>query len=179
MSKMMLQLLGWLDRRAEGSMRSAARLRGRRSFLFRLGHVIVGGALLPMLPFERSAGASLDQFQDNSKCDYWAYCSLSGTLCNACGGTDTQCPPGTQSSLLSWVGTCINPKEKKSYLVSYGDCCGKVDCDASEEAMCSRSEGERPGYRIGAYNDANWCMANSNRTAHCSIAVLVGVADDA
>jgi methylamine dehydrogenase light chain len=172
--------LGWMDRRMEQHVRAAAQFRGRRSFLSRLGRVAVGGALLPMLPFDRSFGADKSAVAANSdpaSCEYWAYCSMGGTRCNACGGTVNQCPPGSQPSVLSWIGTCTNPAEKKAYLVSYSDCCGKTDCDAPEEAFCAHNQGERPGYRMGSYNDTNWCMANSNLNAHCSTAVIIGVAD--
>jgi methylamine dehydrogenase light chain len=180
MNNIVERAVEWMDRRMEQKMRSAARLRGRRSFLSRLGGIVVGGTLLPILPFDRGTGAELTTSStstDDSKCDYWAYCSMGGTRCNACGGTANQCPPGSQPSVLSWVGTCLNPTDKKAYLVSYSDCCGKTECDAPEEAFCSHSEGERPAYRIGIFNDANWCMANANLSAHCSTAIIVGVAD--
>lgn len=172
-------ILDWLDRSMERGIRSAAQTQGRRSFLTRLGAIVVGGVLLPMLPYDRSFGAeqaSGSAVDDDSKCEYWAYCSLNGTRCNACGGTAIQCPPGSQPSVLAWVGTCINPKDKKAYLVAYNDCCGKSECDVPEDMVCARNEGGRPGYRIGAYNDANWCMANTNLGVNCSTAVIVGVA---
>jgi methylamine dehydrogenase light chain len=173
-------MVRWMDGRMERHVRTAAQLRGRRSAMAKLGRIIIGGTLLPMLPFDRSHGAAQSApgaVDEDTSCEYWAYCSMGGTRCNACGGTANQCPPGSQPSILSWVGTCTNPTDKKSYLVSYSDCCGKTDCDAPEEAFCYHSKGERPGYRIGAYNDTNWCMANANLSAHCSTAIIVGVAD--
>jgi methylamine dehydrogenase light chain len=115
----------------------------------------------------------------DSKCEYWAYCSMNGIRCDACGGSAGQCPPGSRPSVVSWVGTCTNPTDKKAYLISYNDCCGKAVCDVPEDAFCSHDEGDRPGYRIGSYNAANWCMANTNLVPGCSTAVIVGIADGA
>jgi methylamine dehydrogenase light chain len=171
-------MVEWMDRNMEKGMRAAARTYGRRSFLTSFGAAIVGGAVLPMLPFDRSLGTTLsaesDQ-SDDSTCEYWAYCGMDGIRCNACGGSINQCPPGSEASKVSWVGTCTNPKDKKTYLVSYYDCCGKTLCQA--DATCSRHEGERPGYRIGTLSDLNWCMANASKGAHCSTAVIIGIAD--
>jgi methylamine dehydrogenase light chain len=166
-----------LDRLSETVARRTAQTHGRRSFLARFGTVVIGGTLLPMLPFDRSFGAASgsDGHADASTCDYWAYCSLNGVRCNACGGSLTQCPAGTQASKVAWVGTCFNPKEKKNYLVSYGDCCGQSAC--GEDAMCTRHEGDRPGYRAGAFNELNWCMANNSKGVSCSTAVVMSVAD--
>ena len=36
--------------------------------------------------------------------------------------------------------------------------------------------GIEPGYRMGAHNDINWCMANQNTMYHCTVAVAVGIA---
>jgi methylamine dehydrogenase light chain len=173
--------LGWLDRGMERGIRSVAQTHGRRSFLTRLGTAVVGGVFLPMLPYDRSLGAdkaAASSSDDATQCEYWANCALNGTLCNACGGSPTQCPPGSKPSVVSWIGTCTNPNDRKAYLVAYNDCCGKSDCDAPEETFCSHNEGERPGYRIGAYNDVNWCMANPNLGSHCTTAVIVGTAED-
>jgi methylamine dehydrogenase light chain len=172
-------MLIWLDRRMEAGACTSAQAMGRRSFLSKFGALVVGGTVLPMLPFDRTLGAPgahESGAQDDTGCDYWAYCGIDGTRCNACGGTISQCPPGSQPSSVSWVGTCINPKDKKAYLVSYYDCCGKTSCE--EEADCSRHEGERPGYRIGTLSDMNWCMANANKGVNCSTAVVIGVADN-
>ena len=182
MGNLIASMVARMDRSMESRIRSAAQTHGRRSFLRRLGTVIVGGTLLPMLPFDRSIGAGVvpaASVNDESTCEYWAYCSLNGVRCAACGGSATQCPPGSQPSVVAWVGTCTNPADKKAYLVSYNDCCGKVDCAVAEDAFCGRHEGERPGYRIGAYNDANWCMANTNVNASCTVGVIVGIAEGA
>ncbi|UXN73065.1 hypothetical protein N8D56_18870 [Devosia sp. A8/3-2] len=102
----------WLDRGAEKSSRRIARGTGRRSFLTKAGAAMLGGGLLPMLPFDRNfgrafarEGASPDG--DQTSCDYWRYCALDGNLCNECGGTLNQCPPGSEASKVSWVGTCL------------------------------------------------------------------------
>jgi methylamine dehydrogenase light chain len=178
MSNLIASILDSMDRRMERGLRTTAQNIGRRNFLARVGAILVGGTVLPMLPFDRRSGTVLaagTEQEDETKCEYWAYCGIDGTLCNACGGTISQCPPGSDPSKVSWVGTCTNPRDKKAYLVSYYDCCGKTSC--LEEAACSRHEGERPGYRIGTMSDMNWCMANTSKGVHCSTAVVVGVAD--
>lgn len=172
-------LLAWLDKRAESTARTAAQRHGRRSFVGRLGAVLLGYSLLPVLPFDRNFGLAYAEDADDdagdpndpTSCDYWRYCAIDGNLCNDCGGTVTSCPPGAEASAVSWVGTCRNPNDGKDYLVSYNDCCGKPQCTGTE---CVRSERGRPGYQMGLHNDINWCMANTSMGYHCTVAVLVG-----
>jgi methylamine dehydrogenase light chain len=172
-----------IDKHSERALRTTAQRHGRRSLIARLGVALVGGAALPMLPFDRSgiavqaAGgggkAKTDPSNDPLKCEYWRYCAFDGYLCTCCGGSLTQCPPGTEASKVSWVGSCLNPQDGRQYLVSYNDCCGKASCG---ECLCNNNERERPGYRLGVHNDINWCMANNNSIFHCTTSVIVGVA---
>jgi methylamine dehydrogenase light chain len=175
--------LRFIDRSSERYVRRVAHQAGRRSLITRLGTALVGGAVLPMLPFDRSGfsaaaqpaskAASPNPAEDPTQCEYWRYCGYDGYLCSCCGGSLTQCPPGTEPSYVSWVGTCLNPADKRQYLVSYNDCCGKTSCG---ECMCNNNQGERPGYRLGQHNDINWCMGNSNTMFHCTTAIIVGTA---
>ncbi|MCB1543269.1 MAG: amine dehydrogenase, partial [Rhodoblastus sp.] len=102
------KLMGVFDRAAESAARKSAQLIGRRSLLSSLGKVLVGGAVLPMLPFDRSAraqGAAPAPEKTDTDCEYWRYCALDGFLCSCCGGSLTSCPPGTEPSTVTWVGT--------------------------------------------------------------------------
>ncbi len=166
----------WMDAFAERRVRHSAQLSGRRSALARIGTWMVAGAALPMLPFDRSGGAAhaaLTTSNDPMACDYWRNCALDGFLCNCCGGSLTQCPPGSEVSKVTWVGTCQNPTDGKAYLVSYNDCCGKVACG---RCLCNFNERERPAYRMGVHNDINWCMANTQTMYHCTVSAIVGTA---
>ena len=178
--------LDLIDRQSERALRRVAHQHGRRSLLARLGVALVGGAVLPMLPFDRSGQFGLgqahaagggqkkaDPTDDPTKCEYWRYCAFDGYICSCCGGSRTQCPPGTDASKVSWVGTCLNPKDGRQYLISYNDCCGKGSCG---ECLCNNNERERPGYRMGVHNDINWCMANTSSMFHCTTSVIVGIA---
>ena len=107
-------------------------------------------------------------------CDYWKYCAIDGFLCACCGGTANSCPPGTATSPITWIGTCHNPADGRDYIVSYNDCCGKTSCGNCE---CNRNEGEKPMYRLSRNNDVNWCMANADSNYHCSVSVILGVAE--
>lgn len=180
----MRRLLDAIDRWMERRLRRTAHVHGRRSMIARLGVALVGGAVLPMLPFDRSGSFGTAQAasaakggpppnQDPTKCEYWRYCAFDGFLCTCCGGSLTQCPPGTEASKVSWVGTCQNPADGRQYLVSYNDCCGKGACG---ECLCNNNERERPGYRLGVHNDINWCMANTSTMFHCTTSVIVGAA---
>jgi methylamine dehydrogenase light chain len=172
-----------LDRQAEKAVRQVAHTQGRRSLIGKLGAALVGGAVLPMLPFDRSgqfmsaqaapAAKAKDPRLDPTQCEYWRYCAFDGYLCTCCGGSLTQCPPGTEASKVSWVGTCLNPQDGRQYLVSYNDCCGKGSCG---ECLCNNNERERPGYRLGVHNDINWCMANTSSMFHCTTSIIVGLA---
>jgi methylamine dehydrogenase light chain len=165
-----------IDGVVERMTRGAASAIGRRSFLARLGGILVGSAL-PVLPYGRGRAAESEDngpTTDDTDCAYWRYCALDGNLCSCCGGSATACPPGTALSPVSWVGTCENPFDGRTYLVSYNDCCGKLSCGKCD---CFNNQGERPPYQAGLSNDFNWCMANDSTAYHCTVAVLVGVDD--
>ncbi|ACT60410.1 methylamine dehydrogenase light chain [Hirschia baltica] len=168
-----------LDSSVEQSARSSARLHGRRSALAKIGGFVAGGLVISVLPFDRAWGSPTPVEKegdgDDTSCDYWRYCALDGNLCTTMGGSTTSCPVGAEASEVSWVGTCHNPGDERDYLVSYYDCCGKTGY--SEAQFCLRSEGERPAYSMGLHNDINWCMANANKGYHCTVALIVGVAE--
>lgn len=173
MFQLMNTLLKSLDKKAESNMRASAREFGRRSFLARTGSVVLGAAVAtPILPFDRRAHAA---GSGEDACSYWRHCAIDGFLCEESGGSLTTCPPGSSVSAVSWVGTCNNPDDGKDYLVSYNDCCGKPLVPGA--TFCNQNEGERPGYRMGLYNDINWCMANTDKGYHCTVSVVVGMAE--
>lgn len=160
------------DRAAEAAVRSAATRIGRRRFLARLGGFIVGAGVIPVLPYAKAVAADDDERERD--CDYWRYCAIDGNLCACCGGSATRCPPGSVLSAVNWVGTCRNDEDGRTYLVSYSDCCGKAPCG---RCRCVHNLRERPPYRMGVNNDVNWCMSNDSIGYHCTIAVVVGLAE--
>jgi methylamine dehydrogenase light chain len=176
-----------LDRWFENRARDTARKTGRRTFLARLGRVLLGAAALPLLPVSRPSSAA-DPLAtapdenipgpegDPTSCEYWRHCAVDGMLCACCGGSATTCPPGTDPSPVTWIGTCRNPADGQDYLISYNDCCGRHFCG---RCTCNRNEGERPEYHWYRNNDINWCVGSKTQVYNCSIAVVVGPASKA
>ena len=168
-----------LDRIAERFTRGLARATSRRGMLARVGAWLVGAAALPLLPVARGQAAfppdsSIDgDAGDPTSCNYWRNCAIDGFLCACCGGTANSCPPGTEMSPLTWIGTCENPADGKRYVISYNDCCGKSSCG---RCLCNRNDGDKPVYRPQANNDINWCMGTKSTVYNCSTAVILGTA---
>ncbi len=168
------------DKRIESESRRLARLTSRRGVLSRIGKILLGAAIMgPLLPVDRTFGQSKtagadDHSNDESHCDYWKYCALDGMRCTCCGGSASDCPPGTSLSKVGWIGTCHNKQDGKSYLIKYSDCCGKSSCG---QCYCGANKDERPGYRMGVYNDINWCMADELTTVHCTLTLVVGIVE--
>jgi methylamine dehydrogenase light chain len=173
----------WLDTYFENSARSLARRTSRRSVLAGLGSMRLGAGMLPLLPVARGAapagGAPAPTGGadpgDPSSCEYWRHCAIDGFLCGCCGGSQSMCPPGTDMSFITWIGTCHNPSDNTDYVISYNDCCGKSSCG---RCFCNRNEGDSPLFQPGKSNDYNWCSGDSkaNIPYHCSTARIVGAA---
>lgn len=152
--------MNWLDKLLESSSRGLAKRVSRRSWLATLGGGLVGAASLPLLPVARASSAGQPKSEDVPdtgdplSCDYWRYCAIDGFLCGCCGGSVSSCPPGTEMSPITWIGTCRNPADDRNYVISYNDCCGRTACG---HCMCNRNEGDRPMYQPNKNNDINWC----------------------
>jgi methylamine dehydrogenase light chain len=169
----------WLDNIIEQATRNSARRGSRRSFLNHLGVLLLGTAVSPALPvfrgsaFAAGQSAAIPDSGDPTDCNYWRYCAIDGFLCSCCGGSTTQCPPGTVVSAITWIGTCRNPEDGKHYIISYNDCCGKSGCG---RCICQRDEGDSPVYRPATTNNLNWCTGSqADVPYHCSLAVVIGV----
>lgn len=177
------------DRFTEAFARRLARGTSRRSYLAWLGGALTGAAVLPVLPVSRAAaqshggGAARPPITsgnpqdpgDRASCDYWRYCAIDGFLCSCCGGTVNTCPPGTEMSPITWIGTCTNPADGRAYVISYNDCCGVSSCG---QCLCNRNEGDRPQVRPQSNNDYNWCLGTESSVYNCSVAAIVGVASE-
>jgi methylamine dehydrogenase light chain len=171
------------DRLAETAMRALASRSSRRGLLALLGGSMVGAGAIPVLPIARAAaaaptGATVPNPQDPGDphtCDYWRYCAIDGFLCTCCGGAVNACPPGTEMSPITWIGTCRNPADGRNYIISYNDCCGKPTCG---HCFCSNMQGEKPLARTQGNNDTVWCLGTASQAYTCSTAIVVGVATD-
>ena len=171
-----------IDEWFAGLARGVARRTSRRGFLAGLGTALVGGAAMPLLPVARASAQAAEPspgepsrdtpLGDPDACDYWRYCAIDGFLASCCGGSHTACPPGTQMSPITWLGTCRNPEDGKEYVISYNDCCGKDVCG---NCFCRRYEGEKPIYFTHKNNDIDWCMGTSSIIYNSTVAVVVGV----
>lgn len=180
-----------LDRWVSDTARRLSRGTSRRGFLARVGRLGLlgtGAAAVPLLPVSRAHGQagkrlpspgepSPDTPEGNpDDCAYWRYCAVDGFLSSCCGGTNRSCPPGTEMSPVTWIGTCRNPSDGKDYIISYNDCCGK---DACGRCFCRRNEGDRPVYLAGKSNDINWCMGQVGVVYNSTVALVIGVATEA
>jgi methylamine dehydrogenase light chain len=165
------------DELIERRVRRLAQLSSRRGLLKSLGGLLVGSAAIPLLPVARASTASGSQRPgeagDPNSCDYWRYCAIDGYLCGCCGGSMNTCPPGTEMSPITWIGSCRNPADGRNYVISYNDCCGKGSCGS---CLCQRHEGGRPPYRSDKSNEVNWCLGTSSSAYNCSTAIVVGIA---
>ncbi len=172
--------LGALDSAFSRRTRRMAEMSSRRSFLSRVGVMLTGAAVLPLLPVSRAIAAEapsdLLEIGDPQTCEYWRYCALGGTLCSCCGGSQSSCPPGAERSPVTWVGTCRNPVDGKDYLISYNDCCGKATCT---RCYCHNTERDRPVYFPGKSNDILWCFGTESNAYHCTVAAVLGDASSA
>jgi methylamine dehydrogenase light chain len=180
------------DHLAEKMLRGFASRTSRRSVFSILGGVLAGAATLPLLPVARGADeypsapsdpnsgvspptstGNLQDPGDPTKCDYWRYCAIDGSLCACYGGTVNSCPPGTEMSPITWIGTCRNPADLRNYIISYNDCCGGVSWG---RCACQNNQGDRPVVRPSNNNEVTWCFGTKSQSYTCSTAIILGVA---
>jgi len=173
-----------VDALTEAMSRGFARSAPRRGVLAWAGALLATAPAFPLLPVSRARGATVKppspfaataQTRDENACDYWRYCAIDGNLCSTCGGGVHSCPPGTAPSPTSWIGTCFNPQDTKSYLIAYRDCCGQDACNSGN--TCLNTDGDLPSYRPQANNDIIWCFGTTSAMYNCSTAVIVGTAE--
>ena len=168
----------WLDLVFERSTRRLYRGTSRRHFLARVSAALFAAGAVPVLPIARGRAETKKdgiQADDETRCDYWRYCAIDGYLCSCCGGGLTTCPPGTEPSPITWIGTCHNPADGRDYIISYNDCCGKTSCG---RCFCNRNEGDRPVYVPSLANDINWCLGtDAGEVYHCTLTAVLGTAD--
>ena len=98
------------DHVTEKVLRGFASRTSRRSMFSVLGGFLAGAATLPLLPVARAGegdsnsasdpnsgqtapqgGTNPQDPGDPTKCDYWRYCAIDGSLCSCYGGTVTSC----------------------------------------------------------------------------------------
>jgi methylamine dehydrogenase light chain len=167
---------GWTIRLA----RELARRTSRRSALATVGAVLLGGAVAPLLPIARARTSAPRPGEPDASvpegnpedCQYWRYCGIDGFLAACCGGSHASCPPGTEMSPITWLGTCRNPADGRQYVVSYNDCCGKSFCG---RCFCVRNEGQKPLYDTHRNNDIDWCMGTESVIYNSTVSIVVAV----
>jgi len=174
-----------IDRLVAELSRQLARRTSRRGLLARAGALLAGGAALPLLPVARAAAPGREPGPgepdpatpegDPTSCQYWRNCSIDGFLSACCGGTHRSCPPGTEMSPVTWIGTCRNPADGREYVISYNDCCGKEACG---RCFCHRNEGDKPVYLPARANDIDWCMGEVGVVYNSTTVVVIGVATE-
>ena len=167
--------MNWFDKISAHAAADLAGKTSRRSLLASLGGLIAGGALLPLLPVDRTFAQEAPEKtpMDSKTCDYWAYCSVDGWLCTCCGGTTSQCPPGSVAAPIAWTGTCLNPSDGKSYVVAYHDCCGAIPC---KRCYCITSEGDTARYQPQRANSVSWCgNGGTPASYHCTTSRVLAI----
>ncbi|MGC5247918.1 methylamine dehydrogenase light chain [Gordonia sp. DT219] len=162
----------------------------RRSMISKIGRWTLGAsgvAVIGSLPVSRAAAdpqpASgpeplVPEYNGSNpaECEYWRWCNMDGTPCAACeGGGVSTCAPGSKPGAEFWVGCCTNPKDKKTYLIAYYDCCGAPGC---ANAFCGEPDMQAIMYNpvAGSYDqEIIWCVSEESQSYTCTMAPVVGV----
>jgi methylamine dehydrogenase light chain len=148
-----------VDRLVEALARDMARRISRRRLIGGLGALLFGASALPLLPVARGApaatGPAAADAGDPKSCEYWRHCAIDGFLCSCCGGSSHSCPPGTEASAITWVGTCHNPGE--GTITSSPTMIAAVRAAGRHPAIATRMTSRCTPFMS---NDYNWCAGS-------------------
>lgn len=142
------QELSWLDRKLLRAATSFEDGWPRRSFLRRLGTIVLGALGVTILTREMplpvltgtgtkgvGKGGQTVHAQAQCNCNYWAACGLYGRLCCETNCTYPPCcgvcPPGTLETPNSWTYCCYDYISGFLRRLIYYDC-----CDPNSQSLC-------------------------------------------
>ena len=178
--------MGLFDSWFERSARGVAQHSSRRSAMAKLGKVLVGSAMLPLLPSiaprmrpmrhraRRLRPAARDGGKRRSDELRLLEILRDRRLAVQLLRRHVEQLPTGHDAFADHVDRHVPQSARRfDYIVSYNDCCGKTSCG---KCFCNRNEREKPLYKLSLNNDINWCMANGNSNYHCSVSVLLGAA---
>jgi methylamine dehydrogenase light chain len=139
----------WLDRFMERGARDLAKRTSRRSFLTRLGTVLVGGASLPLSRRAPAKAIPPGSVPDDAKLTgdsaIRRAAPTGATARSTASSARAAAAPrrvsaGHGISPITWIGTTLPPRQQ-NYVISYNDCCGA--------SLCMRAHRtERPVYYV-------------------------------
>lgn len=144
----------------QGRLVSLARHATRRSFLARMGKLVLAttgvgttylalGQVTPRLA------------EATHECGFDQWCGLCGTPCSACGGQFNQCPTNNFIGAGAWT-RCCTFGDGNAWLISYYDCCG-TSC-SGHGGRCQNA----PGCTATPWDP--WCEGTYN----CTVALYIG-----
>lgn len=182
----------WLERSATWLCERFDDFFSGEGLVARVGLATAGAPLTVLLPVDRRISPGMfmghanavdmankahtkgGQSVSTTRCDFWAYCHMSGRPCRRCGGfnhvlwphpkaTDLMfmgkllCPKGSVGG-TAWFGCCKHPNGKVKY-IAFLDCCGKSGaCGGSAAPWCDNWPAAK-----------DWC-AFSGKPYYCTVA---------
>ncbi len=140
--------MNWLDNWITKGTRRVARNTSRRDFLSRFGVALVGGAaqcrccrLRARMRRKQRARRNRRRTAIRSAANTGATARSTDSCAAVAAAPTNSCPPGTEPSPVTWIGTCRNPVDGKDYIISYNDCCGKTCVRSLHCAIATKAIG--------------------------------------
>ena len=167
----------WIDRLSERRVRKVAQSTSRRSAVAKLGSMLVGGAILPMLPFDRSlAPPSMATWREEWRSaelrllaqlrHRWLPVRVLRRNVTACPpGTEISRSPGSAPAATRWTRGTTSSRTTTA-----------AERAAAAAAAATATRATDPCLtRPPRATTSNWCHGTSNNVYNCSMAVVIGL----